>query len=812
VRESLSTFQSLFDSIEQHPLTEAQRRACVIADDNNLVLAGAGTGKTSVVLGRIAYLLMSQLAEPAEILALAYNRDAAAELAERVRTRIPPGRASGEGAVRTFHAFGTDVIAAVEGRKPSISKLAEDEAARDKFVISAIEQLLAQPEYRHDFFEYGFHHVEPFRSIFDFPTLEAYERDLVGRELRTFSGDLVRSTEELRIANWLTQHGVRFRYEARYPVDTSDRQHRAYKPDFTIERPGDRRGPVFLEHFGIDEAGSPPSFFTPAQAERYKADIIWKRALHREYKTTLLETYSHEFRRGVMYANLAERLQDAGITLQPRSDADCLVILRTSHVVTTTSLFFSELIPLCRELDGERDMAARLAAVPGRDQHRTLLLWRLLKPVLSLYEEALAAAGEIDFAEMLHRALRYVRDGSYVSTFQHILVDEFQDISELRASLVKALRDEVPTARLFCVGDDWQSIYRFSGADVSFTSRFADRVGAGTTLALDRTFRFNDKIGEVAAAFVTRNPAQTMKVITSTRTVSAPAVSLVSTSETRRTLGEVLAQIGAWSQARGEHYSVRILARYRHELEGLSEPAKATAKEHGLEVVLSTVHAAKGLEADFVIVVGVCQGRNGFPAEKPTDPFRELFLPQPEPFEFAEERRLFYVALTRARHRVYLLYDKHDCSRFVEELKRGGYPIATDEFHGHPVTQDDRAAVPCPRCATGHLRIVQRGHEPFVGCSRFPLCQYNEKGCDRCGELLLRVGNYRVCSDTRCSGVHVACPKCGSPMQLRRGPQGGSFFGCGNYGRADFELQCSAIVPRQVLPAARMLRSFAKAH
>jgi DNA helicase IV len=678
VRKSLDTFQTLFDSIGQHPLTEAQRRACVTADDNNLVLAGAGTGKTSVVLGRIAYLLSSGLTKPIEILALAYNRDAAAELAERVRQHV--GGAPGQVAIRTFHAFGTDVIAAVEGRRPSISILAEDGRARDTFVTSAIEQLLAQPQYRRDFCEYGFDHHEPFRSIFDFPTLEAYHRDLADRELRTLSGDLVRSLEELRIANWLTLNGVQFLYEAQYPVDTSDKQYRTYKPDFTIERPDDSRGPVFLEHFGIDETGRPPPFFTPLDAERYNASIDWKRLLHWECETTLIETYSYEFRRGVIFDNLAQQLLSAGVTLQPRSEADCLELLRRSHVVTSTALFLSELIPLCRERHNQDSTAARLAAMPESDRHRSQLLWRLIKPVLSLYEQALADAGEIDFAEMLHRACRYVSEKRYVSVFQHILVDEFQDISDLRASLVKALRDAVPTSRLFCVGDDWQSIYRFSGADVSFTSQFAKRIGAGTTVALDRTFRFNDKIAAVAAAFVTRNPAQTRKVITSVRTVAAPAVSLVETSEPYQALGAVLARIGAWGVARSTKYSVRILARYWQELDDIEGTAKTLGDELGLEVTSSTVHAAKGLESDFVILVGLRGGRDGFPADKRIDSFRELFLPRLEPFEFAEERRLFYVALTRARHRVYLLYDQNNCSPFVDELQNGGYAIATDEL------------------------------------------------------------------------------------------------------------------------------------
>jgi DNA helicase-4 len=204
----------------------------------------------------------------------------------------------------------------------------------------------------------------------------------------------------------------------------------------------------------------------------------------------------------------------------------------------------------------------------------------------------------------------------------------------------------------------------------------------GSTVALDRTFRFNNEIGDLAAAFVTKNPAQTKKVIASARTVRAPAVSLVSARNTAQALSEVLAHVGAWGRARGVTYSVRVLARYWYEVEDLREPAGAAGKEQGLKVVLSTVHAAKGLESDFVVIVGLRRGRSGFPANKPVDAFREAFLPMAEPFEFAEERRLFYVALTRARHRVYLLYDKRDCSGFVAELQTGDYRMVTDEFQG----------------------------------------------------------------------------------------------------------------------------------
>jgi DNA helicase-4 len=434
-----------------------------------------------------------------------------------------------------------------------------------------------------------------------------------------------------------------------------------------------------------------------------------------------------------------------------------------------------------------------------------------MEPILVRYREALAREGAIDFGEMLQRAIQYVREGRYASRFRHILVDEFQDISEPRAHLVTALRDQSAQATLFCVGDDWQSIYRFNGSDVRYTSEFAQRIGAGSTETLDTTFRFNNQIGDVASAFVMRNPAQTRKSISSVRSVTAPAVSLVPTADFSRTLPIVLERIAEWAKARGTRFTVRLLARYWYELEDLSDTAIRCARDLEIDVELSSVHASKGLEADFVILVGLGAGESGFPAHKPTDPFRELFLPVAEYFSFAEERRLFYVALTRARHRVYLMYDTDDCSEFVRELKEGPYAVTVDEFRRHSSVQRDTPVVRCPRCAIGLLGPRTGRFGQFISCSRHPKCNYSERGCGDCGGLLLRVGDYRICADVDCSGVHPTCPRCGSPMLLRHAAYG-TFFGCGNYGKADVELQCTATLPARALPSASALRGRAPAH
>jgi DNA helicase-4 len=534
----------------------------------------------------------------------------------------------------------------------------------------------------------------------------------------------------------------------------------------------------------------------------------WKRTICQQHALTLIETYSYQFRPEVVFDHLSQQLSAHGVTLRTRSEAECLDVLRGSAIVTDTAQLFAGLIPIIREHGvGRVEIGRRIASVPEHERGRAQLLWELLRPIVDGYERHLAETGEVDFADMIRRATELVRSGQYRSPFMHLMVDEFQDISAPRAELILALARSRPGSSLFCVGDDWQSIYRFAGSDIRYISQFETLVGPGATTQLDRTFRFNDQIGRVASQFVTRNPAQVRKRIESVAVVDGPAVSLVPTAEPHRGLDAILRRLNDWGGRKGERFSVFVLARYGYELEELEAHFRArdhSALPHLSTVEFRTVHGVKGREADFVIVAGLEAGRSGFPADKPTDPFHEMFLPPKEGFEFADERRLFYVALTRAQHRVYLLFDAVSHSPFVRELRQGGYPIAQREFSANFV-EAVLPIVPCPRCATGEVRPRSGPGGTFFGCHRYPACRYTERGCGSCGGLMLRVGDYCVCRNPSCEGVHLACPKCGAPMEHRNGPYG-AFFGCSNFGRVDLIEQCAATEKLRKLPAADELR------
>lgn len=282
------------------PLTDEQALAIATDEDATLVLAGAGTGKTAVIIGKVAHLVRNEGVPPEEILVLAFNADAA----EEVRERLP---ADLEGAnVFTFHAFGRRVIADT-GVAPTISRLAQDDAAFQRAVDGALRGLLEDAQQAGVVTDFIANHRAPYRSPFSFGSAARYFEHVRNSELRTLSGDLVKSVEELEIANFLTLNGIEFHYERAFPEPTATREHAQYQPDFYLPAHD-----IYIEHFALDENGRPPP-----EWNRYAEGVEWKRGIHAELGTTLIETKSWQHRTGVLRAELRRRLEEEGVPFEP---------------------------------------------------------------------------------------------------------------------------------------------------------------------------------------------------------------------------------------------------------------------------------------------------------------------------------------------------------------------------------------------------------------------------------------------------------------------------------------------------------------
>ncbi|SEF44666.1 DNA helicase IV [Vibrio hangzhouensis] len=492
-------WQVLFSQSESSPLNYSQQMAVLHNNDRNLILAGAGSGKTSVLMARVSYLLQSHLAQPEQILLVAFGRDAAQEMKQRLEKKL--GQTADNIAVLTFHQLGLKILKETENQPPVLTPLATESSQKTAWCI-----------------------------------------------------------------DWLKKHWM---------TPTNFKRWQKHLSKWPI---------AYLK--GDEELGS--------QSENPKL-IAW---LEQQLDQLIATGFSKKA--------IQEKIIDD---------------------------------------DDYTRLNSELA-----------LCW----PCYQAWQKMLKESEQIDFASMITKATKHVSTGRYKSDWKFVMVDEYQDISPDRLELVQALcEQESPTgskATLFAVGDDWQSIYQFTGSDVDLTTGFEQRFPHASLHLLDMTYRFSDKLGEVASDFIQANPIQLRKAITSHKSVKQKAVIIDHGSRVEKILDELN------SKAK-QNKSVLLLGRnHYHKPELYSDWQKRFSN---LSIEFMTCHASKGKEADFVILLSVDEGQ--FPAKRKFVHLNNVLTEGSDQFPHAEERRLFYVALTRAKQRIWVTYNSSP-SPFVREL------------------------------------------------------------------------------------------------------------------------------------------------
>ena len=759
VADRLNCCRDFFDRLAAQPLTDEQLRAVVIDEDRNLVVAAAGSGKTSVIAAKAGWLIRQKYCLPKDLLLLTYARGTRKDLERRIKDRLD-NEAASRPTVRTFHSLGMKIIGDAEGKRLAVAKVAEDDKALSVLLKDIVEGLLGDEKLSRILRSWFQGFFSPYRSQHEFRNWGEYWNYIREHEIRSLKGDKVKSFEECEIANFLYLNGVSYEYEAQYEHDTRTSQRGQYKPDFHLPDAG-----IYIEHFALNASGNTPPFI---DREEYLHSMEWKRSLHAEHSTVLIETFSHEKAAGKLTKYLSEKLAAHGVTFSPIPSDQVFVALQEQERVDPFTTLVATFLHHFKGAQLSSHEVARRAAKAG-DRLRAQAFLAVFEPIFERYQQSLSR--QIDFHDMINRATKHVEAGRFLSPFRYILVDEFQDISPGRARLLKALLDQSPDAQLFAVGDDWQSIYRFAGSDIAIMREFGDHFGHTEQTYLETTFRCADRIAEVATKFVLSNPAQIRKKVRSTRRADGPSVHVGLPTEDQSLLEEALDMIVADAANHGEKSTVLLLGRYGHTRpKDMSELRK---RHPDLDLTYMTVHGSKGLEADYVVVLGLRAGKYGFPAEIADDPLIDLVLPAAETHPHAEERRLFHVAMTRARRAVYLLADRGAPSSFVQELIDGSYDISV--FGRLP--END---VSCPLCVIGLLvrRENSRDGSAFYGCSNWPLCDHTQQPCHACGQgLPVKTEGEYHCRD--CGHPIEACPKCEGWLQTKRG-KFGRFLGCSN--------------------------------
>ena len=773
ISSELAACKRFFETIESNPLTAEQRLAVITDEDATLVLAGAGSGKTSVIVAKAAHLIDQGARQPGEILLLAFGKDAANEMAARIEDR------TGETvSATTFHALGYEIIRAAENGAPALAPHASDEAQfRTLLKDIVINDIAARPDLKALLLKWFSEFYRPYKSAWDFKTESDYFKYIEASELRTLQGDLVKSHEEWEIANWLYVNGIAHEYEPDYEHDLPENDRKAYTPDFRLNESG-----VYIEHFGVrksrTDGGEIRLSTSPlVDREEYLKGMEWKRNVHKRHGTTLIETFSFERVEGRLTEALEDKLKPY-VTLDPISPDAILDRLQELGQVDSFTQTLGTFLRHFKS-SGIKVKQCRERAENFADKARGLAFLQIFDAALEAYENRLG--DRIDFEDMIARATGHLKSGRYKSPYRHLLVDEFQDISTDRARLLLALKEQHDDARIFAVGDDWQSIYRFAGSDIHLMRNFGKTFGgdyAGSCnvhsiVDLGRTFRSVDSVALPARSFVLKNPSQIKKQVIPASTVKAPAIRVkqYNRRDENAALETVLNEIRA---AAGGKTSVLLLGRYRFvkpdNLAGLS------SSYPGLSIRFRTVHASKGLEADHVVILRANSGRKGFPSGIVDDPLLELVLPEPEAFEHAEERRLFYVALTRARESVTILASREKPSDFIREL------LEDPEYGVVQLGNAGIAKRKCVACGGRMLAQTSKKGRTFFACEHRNLCDESLWPCNACGEDLPAADrqnpNAMVCS---CGARFIACPKCRGGWLVERSGRYGRFLGCVKY-------------------------------
>ena len=297
----------------------------------------------------------------------------------------------------------------------------------------------------------------------------------------------------------------------------------------------------------------------------------------------------------------------------------------------------------------------------------------------------------LEMLQLINESARIIRDEQLRGDrleFKYIIVDEYQDISRQRFNLTLEL-SKLCNAKIIAVGDDWQSIYAFSGSDVSLFTRFEEAFGHGILLKIVNTYRNAQEIINIAGGFVQKNTAQISKDLISYKHIKDPVIIETYTENVDRSqyegkggkfflVGETVERIMKEIFKENPKSSILILGRYGFDARNLSRSADFEYNEK-MGVVVSktfkdfdyeymTVHKSKGLGYDNVIIINAIDAKFGFPSRIEDDPVLKFVVHEDDTIEFAEERRLFYVALTRTKNRVYIVTPQQRPSPFVREL------------------------------------------------------------------------------------------------------------------------------------------------
>ena len=765
-------------------LDEEQRKVVLSDEDYTLVIAGAGAGKTTTVAAKVKYLVEKKGVNPEQILVISFTNKAVGELRDKINKSLKINCP-----VTTFHKTGYAILRKQDNEKRQVvdggfmfnvinnylkGNILEQPELVDKLILFFGSYFDApyEGEGLNDFFNYI--------SKSDFTTLKGnmseYTEEIIDKRTGkciSIAHERMRSAQEVQIANFLYINQIDYKYERPYEYHIL-KSRKPYTPDFTISQ-GDKV--AYLEHFGITEDGK-NNRYNEEQLSRYKQEINDKVKLHKKHNTDLIYTFSGYSDGRSLLEHLRENLQKHGFTLIPRDSKEVFEKI----VNTEENKYIMKLVKLvCTFIQNFKTNGFSIDDFSRFERkstnERTKLFLSICQQCFLEYSKRLKEKNAVDFEDMINDSVRVLNEQQRIGAeldFKYIIVDEYQDISRQRFDLTKEL-SKICKAKIIAVGDDWQSIYAYAGSDITLFTHFRQTMGYGLELKITKTYRNAQEVIDIAGGFIQKNQSQLRKELISPKHIEQPIVieSYSENVDRKQTagkggryymIGEKVEGIVEKILLENPKSSILLLGRYGFDAFHLSHSGKfvynektggvTSTKFSNVTLDFMTVHRAKGLGYDNVIIINARNEVYGFPSQVQDDPVLKYVVRDDHSIEYAEERRLFYVALTRTKNRVYLIVPQERPSSFVLELLDDYLQVVLHGDIDRNENKDNKEIKKCPICGYPlQLRYKQNYGLKLWMCTNEPeLCDFMTNDlsggqlsiikCDQCrdGYLIVKPG------------------------------------------------------------------------
>lgn len=690
-------FDNMFNDINKNIILDKSQREAIICDEDNLlVLSGAGSGKTTTISAKVKYLIDVKNIKPDKICVITFTKKAKEELDYKINKIF-----NSNVDIYTFHSLGLKIIKYYYKNK-DIDII--DEKGQYKIICDYIKNNLFKDKDKFSLFFEAFKNkisfseeYKLFDNYYDYhnymykrkyinsnTTMDNYIKEQAKRRrnyLKTLNGEYCKSKEEVDIANFLYLNNIDYQYEKSYKkLDNL----KIYKPDFYIEQNNNYN---YIEHFGIDKVNKTNNHYTKEELTNYLKNMKLKEKYHCDEKIEdlFIITYSKVLGKRNYLSVLKDSLIKKGYVLSKKDNNLVYERLKDTSEDRYINNFVNRIvIPFISYFKRSN---YKLDDFKNIKTDNDLLNKQIsvISDIYLNYESKLREKNLIDFEDMInisYKVMPYIKEKNLGVDYKYIIIDEYQDVSMQRFNLTKRI-EELFKSKIIAFGDDYQTIFGFSGSRIDLMTEFRNYLSDAKQIPIPNVYRNSQELIDVATKFINKNSKQIKKKLISNKRLINPIELYIYNDSnyinTNINKSNILSNILDKIYLSNNKSNVLLLERYNNDIDTILNNNLFIRKNHeniiykkheDMKIDYLTIHKSKGLEYDNCILINAIDDKYGFPSKIEDEEIIKLLKPKiEENIFYPEERRLFYVAMTRTKNKLYILVPKSKTSSFIREIE-----------------------------------------------------------------------------------------------------------------------------------------------